>query len=143
MACLLIIAHAPLASAFKAVALHAYPEAAGAIEAVDVVPETDADRTESLARTLLDGLRVGGGGVLILTDVCGATPSNVAQRLVDGRQTRVVAGLNLPMLWRTLNYRHEPLDELSARALAGAVRGVMALESLTVADEGGKKLNET
>ena len=60
---------------------------------------------------------------LILTDVFGATPCNVAQRLADGVQVKVVAGVNVPMLWRTLCYADEPLDALVARALAGAHAG--------------------
>jgi mannose PTS system EIIA component len=62
---------------------------------------------------------------LILTDVFGATPCNAAQRLADGVHVRVVAGVNVPMLWRTLCYADEPLDALVARAMAGATQGVI------------------
>ena len=55
----------------------------------------------------------------------GATPCNVAQRLADGVQVKVVAGVNVPMLWRTLCYADEPLDAVVARAVAGATQGVM------------------
>ena len=61
----------------------------------------------------------------VLTDIVGATPSNVAQKLVDGVHSRLIAGLNLPMLLRAVSYRHEPLEALVARALAGASQGVM------------------
>ena len=60
---------------------------------------------------------------LIFTDVFGATPCNVAQRLADGVQVKVVAGVNVPMLWRSLCYASEPLDALVARAIAGADAG--------------------
>jgi PTS system ascorbate-specific IIA component len=49
----------------------------------------------------------------------------VAQKLVDGVNSKLVAGLNLPMLMRALSYRHDSLDALVARALAGASQGVM------------------
>jgi mannose PTS system EIIA component len=62
---------------------------------------------------------------LILTDVFGATPCNAAQRLADGVHVRVVAGVNVPMLWRTLCYANEPLEALVARAMAGATQGFM------------------
>ena len=62
---------------------------------------------------------------LILTDVFGATPCNVAQRLADGVKVRVVTGVNVPMLWRTLCYAGEPLDALVNRALVGATQGIM------------------
>ena len=62
---------------------------------------------------------------IIFTDVFGATPCNVAQRLGDGVQVKVIAGVNVPMLWRSLCYADEPLDAVVARAVAGATQGVM------------------
>ena len=53
------------------------------------------------------------------------TRCNVAQRLADGQTVKVVTGVNVPMLWRALNYAHEPLDTLVARAVSGAMQGVM------------------
>ena len=98
---LLIIAHAPLASSLKAVAMHAYPDCGRALLALDVTPAMTPDEAEARARELLAQVR--SPQALILTDVFGATPCNVAQRLADG-QTRVVAGVNVPMLWRDLSY---------------------------------------
>jgi PTS system mannose-specific IIA component len=118
---LLIIAHAPLASALRQVAEHAFPGCASAVEALDVAPESTPEEVLARATELL----VAGGDTLILTDVFGATPSNVAQRLADGVHVRVVTGVNVPMLWRTLCYAAEPLDALVARAMAGATQGVM------------------
>ena len=74
-------------------------------------------------RQLLDG--IGHPEALILTDVFGATPCNIALKLADGAAIRVVAGVNVPMLWRTLCYAHESLDAVAARAVAGAKQGVM------------------
>jgi PTS system mannose-specific IIA component len=62
---------------------------------------------------------------LVLADMFGATPCNVAQRLVDGARTRLLTGVNLPMLLRAVTYRHEPLEQLVARALAGGTQGVI------------------
>ena len=66
-----------------------------------------------------------GDGVLVLTDVFGATPCNVAQRLVDGVNSRLVTGVNLPMLLRAVSYRAENLDSLVSRAVVGGTQGVM------------------
>jgi PTS system mannose-specific IIA component len=63
--------------------------------------------------------------VLILADVFGATPCNAALAAADGVRVRVVAGVNVPMLWRTLCYQDKPLDDLVNRAVAGAGQGVM------------------
>ena len=120
---LLILAHAPLASALKAVAEHAFPDCAGQISALDVLPTMPVEEVEALGRTMLEQLAA--ADVVIFTDVFGATPCNIAQRLADGVHVRVVAGVNVPMLWRTLCYPHESLEALVARALAGAAQGVM------------------
>jgi mannose PTS system EIIA component len=123
MPALLIIAHAPLASSLKAVAVHAYPDCARALLALDVTPEMPPDVVEAQARQML--AQTASPQALILTDVFGATPCNVAQRLADDRQIKVVAGINVPMLWRTLCYADKSLDAMVARALAGATQGVM------------------
>ncbi len=123
MAAVLLIAHAPLASALLSVAGHCYAEQGHLFEAIDVEPTMSADAVEVLAREAL--VRLNAPEVLVLTDVFGATPCNVAQRLSDGVNVRVVAGVNVPMLWRSLCYLGEPLDALVARAVSGASQGVM------------------
>lgn len=130
MARLLLLAHAPLASALKAVAAHTFPELMERVEALDVPPETSADDLERLVRSRVAAHAASGDGeTLILTDVFGATPSNVAQRVSDGVRVKVLAGVNVPMLWRALNYAALPLDELVTRSLAGASQGVMPVAS--------------
>lgn len=134
MAAVLLIAHAPLASALLSVADHVYSEKGHRVAAVDVEPWMTVETVEGLARTALLQLRAGfpgadagphAGEVLVLTDVFGATPCNAAQRVVDGVATRLVAGVNVPMLWRSLCYLREPLDALASRAAAGASQGVL------------------
>ena len=120
---LLIIAHAPLATSLKAVAEHAYPDCAAQLAVFDVQPDAPIEEVEAEARRLLQTVR--SPEALILTDVFGATPCNIAQRVADGVQVKVVAGVNVPMLWRTLCYADEPLDAVLARAIAGATQGVM------------------
>jgi mannose PTS system EIIA component len=120
---LMIIAHAPLASSLKTVAQHAFPDCRFALEALDVTVEMPLEVIEARAREML--ARVRSPEALIFTDVFGATPCNVAQRLADGVQVRVVAGVNVPMLWRSLSYAGEGLDAIVARAMAGATQGVM------------------
>jgi len=120
MTALLIVAHAPLASALKEAASHTYAECAGELTAVDVAPDADAEQLQVRLRAA-----IGGQETLILTDVFGATPCNAARRVADGVRVRVVAGVNVPMLWRTLCYRVLTLDELVAKAVEGGTRGVM------------------
>lgn len=120
---LLIIAHAPLAHALRECALHVFSDCADDLLAMDVPPDEPPEQTLSKARALL--AQHGQAPVLVLSDLFGATPCNVAQRLVDGLQSRLVAGVNLPMLLRAVSYRSEPLDALVARALVGGTQGVM------------------
>ncbi|MDA8456647.1 PTS fructose transporter subunit IIA [Acidovorax sp. GBBC 3334] len=121
---ILLIAHAPLAHALRACALHVFPDSAEDILALDVHPNAPPEDTLSAARILLEG-GPADGTTLVLTDVFGATPCNVAQRLVDGEHSRLVTGVNLPMLLRTVSYRREPLDALVSRAVVGGTQGVM------------------
>ena len=120
---LMIIAHAPLASSLKAVAEHTFPDCSRVLEALDVSPDTPIEEVEARAREML--ARVRNPEALIFTDVFGATPCNVAQRLGDGVQVRVIAGVNVPMLWRSLCYATEPLEAVVMRAMVGATQGVM------------------
>jgi mannose PTS system EIIA component len=124
---ILIIAHAPLAHALRSCAMHVFPDCAPHVAAIDVQPNLPPDETLAMARVALDQLSrpAGIGGVLVLTDIFGATPSNVAQRLVDGVKSRLITGVNLPMLLRSVSYRHEPLEALVSRAVIGGTQGVM------------------
>jgi mannose PTS system EIIA component len=119
---ILIIAHAPLASALKACALHVFPDCGPHVSALDVPPNMPPAESAAQARQLL---QMNGGKGLLLTDVFGATPSNIAKQLTDGMSTRLLTGVNLPMLLRAVTYRQEALDVLVQRALAGGSQGVM------------------
>ncbi len=68
-----------------------------------------------------------GSGVLILTDLYGATPSNITGRLLIPGKVEGVAGVNLPMLVRALTYRKEPLRTVIAKAISGGIEGVMQM----------------
>ena len=122
---LLIIAHAPLASALRECALHVYPDCAKNVAAIDVpsheLPEETLSRCRKMAQEF------GLNGLLVMTDIYGATPSNIAQKLVNSTDHKLVVGVNLPMLIRTVCYLDESLDNLVQRALSGGVKGVMQL----------------
>lgn len=123
MAGLLIVAHAPLATALRAVAEHAFPDCAARLGALDVAADQSPEAVQAQISALLAASHQ--AETLILTDAFGASPCNAAQRVADGVRVRVVTGTNVPMLWRTLCYADEPLEALVARALAGATQGVM------------------
>lgn len=68
-----------------------------------------------------------GGGVLILTDIFGATPSNIARNLIRSGRVECLAGLNLPMLLRAVQYRHQPLPQLIDKVLAGGRESIFQI----------------
>lgn len=131
---LVIVAHTPLAGALRQVARHVYPDAAPRIHALDVAPDDDPLAVETALRAMVGDC---GGEVLILADVFGATPCNVAQRVSDGTGVRMVVGVNVPMLWRTACYLDEPLDSLAQRAASGGSNGIMQVASRRPQNQAG------
>ena len=117
-----------MAHALKACAMHVYPECDHEVLALDVqadeTPEQSLLAAQQLWRDIPDG------GVLVLTDVMGATPANVAQQWARGRHAKIVAGVNLPMLLRSVCYRHEAMDGLLHRAMTGGALGVVEISPL-------------
>ncbi len=134
-----IIAHAPLATALRQCALHVFPEAASCLAVLDVQPNVPVDESLATARMAMALLNT--GRTLVLTDMFGATPCNVAQKLVDGVNSRLVAGVNLPMLLRAITYRNETMDALVARVLSGGTQGVMQV-AVTAPQNQQRKAND-
>lgn len=118
-----IIAHAPLASALRDCVGHVFPDDLYSIAAFDVQAAMAPEITLVGASQALGLLN--GHATLVMTDVFGATPCNVAQKLVVERNAILLAGVNLPMLLRAVSYRRETLDSMAARAIAGGIQGVM------------------
>ena len=121
---ILLLTHEAMGDALIATARHILGRMPAAVEAHAIPPGSDADT--ALRETLSHARRLDSGdGVLVLTDVYGATPSNVAARLADaGVMVRRVSGLNLPMLLRVLNYAEQPLAELAQTAGNGGRTGI-------------------
>ncbi|AOF84371.1 PTS system fructose IIA component family protein [Hydrogenophaga sp. RAC07] len=120
---ILIIAHAPLASALRQCVMHVFPDSADAVAALDVQPNVPPEESLAQARAIMRQMQL--PQTLVVTDVFGATPCNVAQKLIDGINSKLITGVNLPMLLRTVSYRHESLDALISRAMIGATQGVI------------------
>jgi PTS system ascorbate-specific IIA component len=134
---ILIVAHAPLASALRDCALHVFPECAAGVQALDIAPNASPEESLVLAKAAM--ARLDTAEVLLLSDVFGATPSNVAEKLNDGIDTRLLAGVNLPMLLRSVCYRHESLDALAARAQAGGTQGIMPVGFTAPQNQSGSR----
>lgn len=85
-------------------------------------PEAILPQAQDLVRQLDSG-----DGVLVLTDILGATPANVATRLLVPGRVEGVSGVSLPMLVRALTYREEPLATVIEKAISGGRDGVTQL----------------
>ncbi len=83
-------------------------------------PEQITEQARELTRELDQG-----EGVLVLTDMFGSTPSNIATSLLDQPHIMLVTGINLPMLVRVLNYSHLGLAELAQKATSGGHDGII------------------
>ncbi len=103
--------------------LHVFPDVADYVDAVDIPADVPVDQMVRVVQKKVDSTKQ--QQILILTDVFGATPCNIAQKVADGIRVKLVTGVNLPMLLRTVNYRQEGLDSLVARAVTGGTQCIM------------------
>lgn len=121
----LIISHDEIGSAL----LNAVKQAFGSelpLSVATVALEASAD-PEILVPKLKKVLHAmnQGDGVLILTDLFGSTPSNIARSIQNCKETRIVSGLNLPMLIRVMNYPQLNLAQLAEKARTGGQCGII------------------
>jgi len=122
---LLIVTHDSLGEALLRTASGTLGYCPLVAEVLPVGCDTDPEERCRAARHLVRQLDQG-DGVLVLTDMFGSTPSNVACSLLDLDQVRVIAGINLPMLIRVFNYPNLDLDALTIKAVSGGHDGIMA-----------------
>ncbi|HHH43009.1 MAG TPA: PTS fructose transporter subunit IIA [Gammaproteobacteria bacterium] len=102
---------------------------------ISAAPGCNPDQVLTCARQAAQEMDCG-DGVLVLTDLYGATPSNIACRLHELHDVRVVSGINLPMLIRVLNYPDLDLDSLMHKAVTGGRDGVLICNTEGAADAG-------
>jgi PTS system ascorbate-specific IIA component len=88
----------------------------------------DPEAVVVTAREMVKGLD-DGSGVLVMTDMYGATPCNIASQLIAGGNVEAVSGVSLPMLVRSLAYRDAPLSKVRDKAIAGGTEGVIYINA--------------
>lgn len=122
---LLFITHEGIGEALLRVAYNTFGNPLPLQTAVlSVLPTSDPALLMKQAKALLNSLDLG-HGVIILTDMYGSTPSNIAHRLKQTHHAiEVIAGVNLPMILRLLNYATLPITALAAKAISGGKEGV-------------------
>lgn len=93
---------------------------------IEIPMDSDISKMKQEIGNALDSL-ASDEGVLILADSYGSTPFNIATEFIDQTKSKLVSGLNLPMLIRIMNYRLLPLDELKNIAIEGGRRGIATI----------------
>ncbi|RPI42801.1 MAG: PTS sugar transporter subunit IIA [Betaproteobacteria bacterium] len=121
---ILIIAHGTLGESLLHCASHILGSRPRQLAQIGITPEDDPQLVLPLAIRLTRSLD-SGSGVLVLTDIFGGTPSNVAASLLVPGKVEGASGVNLPMLIRALTYRNESLAIVVEKALSGGTEGVV------------------
>ncbi|MBI5889730.1 MAG: PTS fructose transporter subunit IIA [Nitrosomonadales bacterium] len=125
---ILLITHNGLGDSLIDCVRHVLGNAPPHLKSLSVLANDDPQRKEAEAGALIAQLD-SGDGVLLLSDVYGATPSNIARRLCVPGRIEGVAGVNLPMLLRVACYSGKPLSELVQRAVDGGKECIVNMNS--------------
>jgi len=121
---LLIITHKGIGSSLLATATRILGTCPLSAATLSVTEEAERDQLQQQAFQMAEQLDTG-DGLLVLTDLFGSTPANIARNLHSQPAVRVLTGVNLPMLVRALNYPTLPLAEIAAKAESGGRDGVL------------------
>jgi PTS system mannose-specific IIA component len=128
---ILIIAHGTLGESLIHCASHVLNKRPPRLRQLGVTAQDDPLLLLPQARSLIKELDAG-HGVLILSDMYGGSPSNIAAKLLIPGRVEGVAGVNLPMLIRALTYREKPLATLITKAISGGCEGVLRIPPLAL-----------
>ena len=142
---ILIVAHTPIAGSMLGFVEHTYGKVPDRMAAVDIPPYEDTkisfDRVHEAATRVQSEY-----GLLVLTDVMGATPANVATRLAKSEyfpcKVIVLAGVNLPMLMRAISYRGAGVESVALKAMQGGQNGIIRLGASSLMADADLILNQ-
>ncbi|MFZ9642025.1 MAG: PTS sugar transporter subunit IIA [Candidatus Methylopumilus sp.] len=121
---ILIVAHGALGESLIQCATHVMGSRPALLEQFGIDTHDDPATLLPVMQKVVQTLDEG-DGVLILSDIYGATPCNIVSKLVKQNHVEGIAGVNLPMLVRALTYRNGDLAKLAEKALSGGQEGVI------------------
>ncbi len=124
---ILLVTHGTLGESLVQCACHVLNKRPPKIAQLGLSAQDDPLDILPLARQML-AWTDSGHGVLLLTDIYGATPCNVAAKLIEPGRVEAIAGVNLPMLLRVLTYRERDMKTLLQRAVSGGCDGVLHID---------------
>jgi len=127
MISILLITHGELGKSLIECATHVLGDKPLFLESLSI--ENDCTH-ESMFKQISERINLldQGDGVLILTDIFGATPCNIITKIIKPGKVSAIAGVNLSMLIRTISYRNEPFDSLISKAIQGAQDGIIHIQ---------------
>ena len=123
----LIVAHDSLAESLAAAVTHVLGRRPAQFETLRVASTDDPSALAPKARALVASLDTG-EGVLIFSDIYGASPSNLTAKLLRAGRVEAVAGVNLPMLVRAFTYRDKGIETMIKKAISGGCDGVLHVD---------------
>ena len=130
---ILIISHGTLGESLIHCASHVLNKRPPRLKQLGVTAQDDPALLLPQARALIKDLD-DGAGMLILSDMYGGTPSNLASKLVVPGKIEAVAGVSLPMLIRVLTYRDRDLQTIVTKAISGGCEGVIRVPMFKLHD---------
>jgi mannose PTS system EIIA component len=129
---ILIVAHGALGKSLIDCTTHVFGTRPAQLEQLEIGPDQDPQELLARAKNLLSQLDQG-EGVLILSDLLGATPCNIVCQVLNPGRVEGVSGVNLSMLMRAITYRRESLPTIVQKAMKGGVDGIQHLASKNAA----------
>lgn len=121
---ILLITHGAFGEALVQNVCHVLNKRPPLIAQLGVAAQDDPLDILPLARLLLNEVD-GGKGVLVMTDIYGATPANLALKLLEPGRVEGVAGVSLPMLLRAITYREKGMETMMTKAVSGGRDGIL------------------
>lgn len=121
---ILLITHGTLGECLIQTAMHMLNKRPAQLRQLCLTPQDNPQLLLPQAQALVQELN-DGDGVLVLTDMYGGSPSNIAATLIVPGKVDAVAGVNLPMLMRALTYRETALEVMLNKAISGGCEGVL------------------
>jgi PTS system ascorbate-specific IIA component len=124
---ILIVAHDMLSDSLAGAVTHVLGARPLQFETLQVAATDDPQQMLPKARALVNELDTG-DGVLIFSDIYGATPCNLASKLLVSGRIEAIAGVNLPMLVRAFTYRDKGMETMIKKAISGGCDGVLHVD---------------
>ncbi|MDR3158800.1 MAG: PTS fructose transporter subunit IIA [Zoogloeaceae bacterium] len=124
---ILLVTHGTLGEALLQNVCHVLGKRPPLLAQFGVAAQDDPLDVLPLARHCLRQVD-GGAGVLVMTDIFGATPANLVLKLLEPGKVEGVSGVSLPMLLRALTYREKGLETMAAKAISGARDGALDMQ---------------